>query len=65
MYKYGIRVLRSVGEARKIDEENGETKWIDVIQPNMNNLQVSCEVYEGDTTNFKAINKLPNTWFLM
>jgi hypothetical protein len=41
-HKFGIQVLKTWGEAVKLDEENGNTLWKDTIRKEMNNcIQVS------------------------
>ena len=39
-------------QAKEIDEENGNTLWIDAIQFEMKNIRIAFDNYEGD------INKL-------
>jgi hypothetical protein len=45
-HKYGIRVPKSVHEAFEIDRENGDTKWADAIQKEMNNVRVAFHVLD-------------------
>lgn len=47
-HKYGIRVPKSVEEARKIDKQNGNTLWQDAISMEMKNCRVAFESYTGD-----------------
>ena len=46
-HKFGIRILKSVEEARKIDEQNGDTLWWDAICKEMKNVCSAFEVFEG------------------
>ena len=46
-HKFGIRIPKSVEEARKIDEQNGETLWWDAICKDMKNVCPAFEVFEG------------------
>ena len=46
-HKFGIRILKSVEEARKIDEQNGDTLWWDAICMEMKNVRPAFEVFEG------------------
>jgi hypothetical protein len=47
-HKYGIRVPRSVKEAKEIDDENGNTLWMDAVRLEMTNNRVAFEEYEGN-----------------
>jgi hypothetical protein len=57
-HKYGIRVPRSVNEARDIDLENGDTRWIDSVSLEMKNARVAFEVYEGDTNKLDGYQEI-------
>ena len=46
-HKFGIRIPKSVEEARKIDEQNGDTLWWDTICKEMKNVCPAFEVFEG------------------
>ena len=47
-HKYGIRIPKSIGEAKEIDRNNGNTLWMDAIQLEMKNLMVAFEEHDGD-----------------
>ena len=47
-HKYGIRIPKSIEEAKDIDKENGNTFWKDAVKLEMKDMGVSFEVYEGD-----------------
>ena len=47
-HKFGIRVTKSVQEAKRIDEENGDTFWWDSICKEMANVRAAFEEFEGD-----------------
>ena len=47
-HKYGIRIPKSVKEAKQIDAENGDTMWQDAIAMEMKNNRVAFETYEGN-----------------
>ena len=36
-HKYGIRIPKTIKEAKEIDEENGNTLWMDAIKLEMTN----------------------------
>ena len=38
IYKFGVRVPRHKGDARKLDAENGDTKWHDAEQAELSQL---------------------------
>ena len=46
-HKFGIRIPKSVQEAREIDEENGNTYWWDAILKEMKNVRPAFEVWEA------------------
>ena len=46
-HKFGIRIPKSVEEAKKIDEQNGDTLWWDAICKEMKNVRPAFEVFEG------------------
>lgn len=47
-HKYGIRVPKSVKQAKEIDAENGDTLWMDAIRMEMKNAMIAFEEYDGD-----------------
>ena len=47
-HKFGIQVTKSVQEAQRIDEQNGDTLWWDSICKEMANVRVAFEEFEGD-----------------
>ena len=47
-HKYGIRVPRTMKEAIRIDEENGDTLWQDAVTEEMTNNRIAFERYDGD-----------------
>ena len=46
-HKFGIRIPKLVEEAKKIDEQNGDTLWWDAICKEMRNVRPAFEVFEG------------------
>ena len=46
-HKFGIRIPKSVEEAKKIYEQNGDTLWWDAICKEMKNVCPAFEVLEG------------------
>ena len=46
--KYGIKVSRSVNEAKDYDQENGNTLWQDSIDLKMNTIVTAFEIAEDD-----------------
>ena len=45
-HKFGIKVPKTVDEARKLDAENGNTLWWDAIMKEMKNVRPAFEVWE-------------------
>ena len=50
-HKFGIRIPKSVEEAKKIEEQNGDTLWWDAICKEMRNVHPAFEVFEGQVEN--------------
>ena len=46
-HKFGIHIPKSIEEAKKIDEQNGDTLWWDAICKEMKNVRPAFEVFEG------------------
>ena len=46
-HKFGIRIPKSVEEAKKVDDQNGNTLWWDEICKEMHNMRRALEVFEG------------------
>jgi hypothetical protein len=46
-HKFGIRVPRTVEEAKRLDQENGDTLWWDAICQEMRNVRIAFEEWEG------------------
>jgi hypothetical protein len=47
-HKYGIRVPKSVEEAYEIDKENGDNRWAESIQKEMNDVYVAFHILDDD-----------------
>ena len=47
-HKYGVRVPKSIREAKEIDAENGDTRWMDSVRLEMKNSRVAFQTYDGD-----------------
>ena len=46
-HKFRIRIPKSVEEAKKVDDQNGNTLWWDVICKETHNMRPAFEVFEG------------------
>ena len=46
-HKFGIRIPKSVEEAKEVDNQNGNTLWCDAICKEMHNVRPAFEVFEG------------------
>lgn len=46
-HKFGIKIPKSVEEAKRFDEENGNTLWWDAICKEMKNVRIAFEAFEG------------------
>lgn len=47
-HKFGIRIPKSVKEARKLDSDNGNTLWWDAIMLEMKNVRIAFEEFDGE-----------------
>ena len=47
-HKFGIKIPKTVQDALKLDQENGDTLWWDAILKEMKNVRIAFEIYEGD-----------------
>ena len=47
-HKFGIRVPKSVQEAKRTDKQNGDILWWESICKEMANMRVAFEEFEGD-----------------
>jgi hypothetical protein len=47
-HKFGVKIPKSVEEAKRFDEENGDTLWMDAIRKEMKNVRPAFEVWEKD-----------------
>jgi hypothetical protein len=50
-HKYGIRIPKKIKEAMEIDRELGNTFWMDAIKPEMRNVWIAFEEFNGDPNN--------------
>ena len=50
-HKFGIKVPKSVKEALRIDEENGDTQWRDAINKEMKNIRSAFRVWDDSVDN--------------
>jgi hypothetical protein len=57
-HKYGIRVPRSINEAKEIDIKNVDNRWMDAVRLEMENVRVTFEIYNGDTNDFVGYQKI-------
>ena len=49
-HKFGIRVPKSVNEAKRLDKANGDTLWWDAICKEMKNVRIAFKEFEGDVS---------------
>ena len=47
-HKYGIRIPKSIAEAKLIDAENGDSLWMDAVRMDMKNVLIAFEEYDDD-----------------
>jgi hypothetical protein len=46
-HKFGVKIPKSVAEAKAFEQENGDTLWWDAICKEMKNVRPAFEVWEG------------------
>lgn len=46
--KYGIRMPKSIADAKRLDAENGNTLWMDAVRKEMSAVMIALEHHEGD-----------------
>ena len=47
-HKFVIRVPKTVEEAKRLDQENGDHQWWDAIYQEMKNIRIAFDTYDGD-----------------
>ena len=47
-HKFGIKMPKTVEEAIKLDQENGDSLWWDAILKEMKNVRIAFDIYDGD-----------------
>ena len=47
-HKFGIKIPKSIAQAKKFDEENGNTLWWDAIVMEMKNIRIAFEEFDGE-----------------
>ena len=47
-HKYEIRVSKNVGDAKRIDKNNGNTLWLDSIRLEMKDNRIAFEEHDGN-----------------
>ena len=57
-HKFGIKIPKTIEEARRFDAENGNTLWWDAILKEMENIRPALEVCErGKVIYLRGFNK--------
>ena len=46
-HKFGIRIPKSVKEAKELDQQNGNTLWWDAILKEMANVRIAFKLFDG------------------
>ena len=49
-HKYGIKIPKTIDEAKQIDTENGDTLWMDAVRMEMKNVMIAFEEYDLSTS---------------
>ena len=57
-HKYGIRIPKSIEEAKAIDEENGNTLWMDAIRMEMANVMTAFDEIDDPSKLGKEFNEI-------
>ena len=54
-HKFWIKVPKSVAEAKRFDDENGDTFWWDAICKEMLNVRIAFEEFEGTEAEIRRL----------
>ena len=57
-HKFGIRIPKTVEEAKRLDRENGDTLWWDAICKEMKNVRIAFDEYDGEISNLVGYQKI-------
>ena len=49
IYKYGVKIPRSIEHSREIDKRNKNTLWMDALKIEMDNVEVAFDIQEDGT----------------
>jgi len=52
--KFGIKIPKSAAEAKRFDQENGNTLWWDAICDEMKNVRIAFELFDGSESDIPA-----------
>ena len=58
-HKFGIRVPRSVAECKEIDQENGNTLWMDAIKKEMEVVQTAFKILDNEMDPLPGYQEVP------
>ena len=53
-HKFGIRIPKTVQEAKQLDQQNGDHLWWEAICKEMKNVRIAFEEFDGDVNNLKG-----------
>ena len=57
-HKYGIRVPKNIKEAKEIDDENGNTMWMDAVRLEMGNVLVAFDQIDDPSSLGKEFSEI-------
>ena len=57
-HKYGIKVPKSIEEAKKIDNENGNTLWMDGLREEMKNNRIAFREFTHDPGELQGYQRI-------
>ena len=53
-HKFGIRVPKTVEEAKRLDQQNGNHLWWEAICKEMNNVRFSFDIFDSDVNDLNG-----------
>ena len=52
-HKFGIRVPKTVQEANRLYQQNGNHLWLDAICKEMKNVRIAFDIFDGEVNDLK------------
>ena len=53
-HKFGVKIPKTIAQAKQFDQENGNTLWWDAIVMEMKNVRIAFEEFDGIVVSWDA-----------